>query len=367
LVRQMYFCVLFLIFSSVDALYEAKPITVSGGPGPVTGHSAVNCDGPIILFGGSYPSLNQVYDWLFIFSPDGVAVKANISGPEPRYLHSAMCWNRTMLIYGGLDDHSTPSTVFYSDIWALDTEGKPSLQWKNTTLSCPPLAGHTAVMISESSFLVFGGKYVDNSPSADLYYGDLERSLCNIQHTAGEQPTSRWKHSAVVVNNKMWIFGGDDGSGTFFGDLWCYNIVEQRWYNLSIGGPAARSSHCSIALPDDSGFLLYGGSDAYYFYADLWTFRVGTEVWEQYLLTIQGRSGSSLTAQQKDYGFIALLIGGTKFVSTTNEIVQLNLGMCFQLSNSYFKIRTGNSCIYKQQYFTIGCSAPLYLWRLPRL
>ena len=65
----------------------------------------------------------------------------------------------------------------------------------------------------------------------------------------GYIPTPREGHSAALVNDVMYIFGGRTEEGTDLGDLAAFRITSRRWYTFQNMGPAPspRSGHSMTA------------------------------------------------------------------------------------------------------------------------
>lgn len=61
----------------------------------------------------------------------------------------------------------------------------------------------------------------------------------------GYIPCPQEGHSAALVNDTMYIFGGRTEEGTDLGDLAAFRIKSQRWYKFQLTGPAPspRSGH----------------------------------------------------------------------------------------------------------------------------
>jgi hypothetical protein len=90
-------------------------------------------------------------------------------------------------------------------------------------------------------------------PSHDLgYYHvvppqyDPQTDTWAQQDCVGFIPTPREGHSAALVNDVMYIFGGRTDEGT---DLAAFRISSRRWYTFQIMGPwpSPRSGHSITA------------------------------------------------------------------------------------------------------------------------
>jgi len=97
--------------------------------------------------------------------------------PAPRSGHSACVINGAMLIFGGFETDSRQQS---QDVYQLDLN---SMKWS----------------------------YVQTS----VLYSIVLKFDYNIFHSSlqGEPPIWREKHSATMINNKMYIFGGIGNAG----------------------------------------------------------------------------------------------------------------------------------------------------------
>lgn len=72
------------------------------------------------------------------------------------------------------------------------------------------------------------------------------------QDCIGYIPAPREGHSAALVNDVMYIFGGRTEEGTDLGDLAAFRIPSKRWYTFQNMGPSpsSRSGHSMTAYRD---------------------------------------------------------------------------------------------------------------------
>jgi len=95
------------------------------------------------------------------------------------------------------------------------------------------------------------------------------------QKTSGA--TARYGHSAVVYQDKMYIFGGTDG-GNMLATLWEYDITNDSWVGKG-GGAPARVSHSAIVYQDK--MYIFGGFDGSSNLNDLWEYNITNDSWAQ--------------------------------------------------------------------------------------
>ena len=47
-------------------------------------------------------------------------------------------------------------------------------------------------------------------------------------------PPERDSHSAVLLGERMIIFGGDQGGGRYLSDTWAYDVARNEWAQLRV-------------------------------------------------------------------------------------------------------------------------------------
>lgn len=48
----------------------------------------------------------------------------------------------------------------------------------------------------------------------------------------------RDSHSAVLLDGRMIVFGGDRGHGQYLNDTWAYDIASNEWTQLQVSFPS---------------------------------------------------------------------------------------------------------------------------------
>jgi len=97
--------------------------------------------------------------------------------------------------------------------------------------------------------------------------------------TGGVAPPPRYAHSAVMYENKMYIFGGERSAYTF-NDIWTFDFATSTWEfvtPLTPLVPGARFDH-SAAIAGGK-MVIYGGRNANTLLADMWAFDFATSTW----------------------------------------------------------------------------------------
>jgi hypothetical protein len=94
-------------------------------------------------------------------------------------------------------------------------------------------------------------------------------------------PAARWDHALLADSkrNQLYLFGGRDGNGAAFGDLWSFDIESNGWSPVETAGPSPRFGVAAATTPDGSGFLLFGGETVDIFFNDTWAFDFESRTW----------------------------------------------------------------------------------------
>jgi N-acetylneuraminic acid mutarotase len=93
----------------------------------------------------------------------------------------------------------------------------------------------------------------------DVWTYDPRSNQWSQQDCIGYIPQPREGHSAALVNDVMYIFGGRTQDGDDLGDLAAFRITSRRWYTFQNMGPSPspRSGHSMTAF--DKQIVVVGG------------------------------------------------------------------------------------------------------------
>ncbi|KAJ4458739.1 putative 60S ribosomal protein L5 [Paratrimastix pyriformis] len=125
----------------------------------------------------------------------------------------------------------------------------------------PKRSMHSAVVYQKKIF-VFGGE-ADGRLLADLWEYDFDRNIWDCVAIAGPQPACRSSHTAVVYRSHMYLFGGYGAKGAL-NDLYAYNFETRTWRQIVAQQPASevptpRRRHSAIVFEDQ--MYIFGGDD----------------------------------------------------------------------------------------------------------
>ena len=184
-----------------------------------------------------------------------------------RTRHTSLVYDDKMWVLGGYG----PSPEYKTDVW-WSTDG---ITWTQATAAAPWPArkDHTSVVYDGKMWVIGGGGF---SPA---YKNDVWWSTDGVnwtQATASAPWSARYKHTSVVYDNKIWVMGGwgDSAGTTIKSDIWwSTNGVDwtQATANSAFG---SRYDHTSVVY--DGKMWVLGGSGQ----GDVWWSTNGVD-WTQ--------------------------------------------------------------------------------------
>eukprot|EP01116_Phalansterium_solitarium_P010323 TRINITY_DN2498_c0_g1_i1.p1 TRINITY_DN2498_c0_g1~~TRINITY_DN2498_c0_g1_i1.p1 ORF type:complete len:987 (+),score=306.46 TRINITY_DN2498_c0_g1_i1:100-3060(+) len=272
-------------------------------PKPRSSHTAVGLPnlgtaGSMIIYGGyagSQDALLAVGDlWTFDLGTRSWApLQPRNPGqaPGPRGDHTAVVVDSSMIVFGGADNDK-----YFNDVWRFRFDTNTWLQLSDGKAPETPAhrSGHTAVASPRKSLVVaFGRGRSSGSPcQLGLYRDTWEFNFqtskwtllsngvapwdANNHRWATPLPSSRYAHTAGMVDGAMIVFGGGRESNALE-DIWSFDLDSHAWRELdgSSGlGPSNRSGSTVMTLAD--GIVVFGGEyDDDLFYNDVWRWRIG--------------------------------------------------------------------------------------------
>eukprot|EP01156_Anaeramoeba_ignava_P010166 Anaeramoba_ignava/a479007_25.p1 GENE.a479007_25~~a479007_25.p1 ORF type:complete len:664 (+),score=196.47 a479007_25:9-2000(+) len=210
--------------------------------------------------------------------------------PEKRTGHSGVIdhQNGIFYIFGGIKDGG----VFLNDLTAIDLNNFSCKLLKHSSTACEPRSRTTPVLYNNKIYL-FGGFSSNYGDYNDICCFDLERSKWSKIPTKGNPPLSRGGHVTLLQDDTMYIFGGCGGRNPHhYNDLHTYNISKNEWKNIKTKGkkPFPRRNHSAAIL--NNKIYIYGGkpgdgtkflSDQKHIFQDFWVYDIKKNKWEEIL------------------------------------------------------------------------------------
>ncbi|CAL4098822.1 unnamed protein product, partial [Meganyctiphanes norvegica] len=182
--------------------------------------------------------------------------KINSSQPLAGWGHSACIINNALYIFSGTNRNSKAVGLRILDLHKM--------AWHNSfgiIGDAPgPRWSHTAVGIEDVMY-VWGGRDASGADcTTDLYSLDTTTKEWSVVETTGDIPQPRRGHSAAVYKQRMYIFGGysvDEDKN--INDIHCFDPVRLHWERIEAEGeaPSPRDQHVCTVI--GNRLLIQGG------------------------------------------------------------------------------------------------------------
>ena len=208
--------------------------------------------------------------------------------PCPRLGHSFTLINNKVYLFGGLanDSEDPKNNVprYLNDLYTLELKQNSNLmQWDIPSCygtSPPPRESHSAVPFfdkdgSNPRLIIYGG--MSGCRLGDLWILHIDTMTWSRPNISGNAPLPRSLHSATMISNRMFIFGGwvplvmedvatHEKEWKCTNNLACLNLESMAWEAPSMevfedAIPRARAGHCAVSI--HSRLWIWSGRDGY--------------------------------------------------------------------------------------------------------
>lgn len=256
--------------------YVAKntEVTTKNSPPARVGHSVVLCGNAFIVFGGDtvdtdekgFPDNNF---YLFNINNNKYTIPSHIlNKPCGRYGHAlgTISLNNTsprLYLFGGQLENNVFDDMYYFELNYFKAQ---DASWKLISplnnFKPPPLTNHS-MSVYKTKIYVFGGVYNNERVSNDLWCFDVLVDKWSQVPTTGNIPLPVNEHSACVAGENLYIYGGNDFSGVIYDSLYVLNLHTFVWSKLTLegekNGPGPRCGHSMTYISRYNRILIMGG------------------------------------------------------------------------------------------------------------
>lgn len=249
-------------------------VTNNNNPPARVGHASVLCGNAYIIYGGDtvetdYHGFPDDNFYMFNINNCKYTVPLHIlNKPKGRYGHliGVVLMNATssrLYLFGGQLENDVYNDIYFFE---LNSFKLPKARWELidplNSSKPPPLTNHT-MNVHKHKIYVFGGIYNNEKVSNDLWCFDTLVSKWLQIQTFGEQPKPVNEHSACIVSDILYIYGGNDFSGTIYDTLYALDLKSYTWSKLSKDleqdGPGPRCGHTMSFIPKLNKLVIMGG------------------------------------------------------------------------------------------------------------
>ncbi|KAI6692347.1 hypothetical protein NL676_020057 [Syzygium grande] len=241
------------------------------------GHTACYSQGHLYIFGGCCGGLH--FGDVLVLDLDNMVWRTLATtgqGPGPRDSHSAVLVGHRMIVFGG-----TNGSRKVNDLHVLDLRSKEWTQLNFRGKPPCPRESHSATLIGNDKMVVFGGSGQGEANYLnDLHILDLETMRWMSPEVKGEIPVPRDSHSAVAMENRLVVYGGDCGN-RYLGDVDILDTDTMTWSKLNVQGfsPGVRAGHGAVSI--GTKIYVLGGVGDKHYYNDIWVLDMVNHLWTQ--------------------------------------------------------------------------------------
>lgn len=196
-------------------------------------------DDTFVIFGGSTVGdffSNELY-FCNVDNKSWSTIKSK-NPPPGRTDHVMVRHQKNLYVFGGQGERRT----IFNDLHRFSLEKGGWKVIKTEGAIVKGRFGHTASVYKDSMF-VFGGwdgwacldDFLEYSFTTNIFY--------EIRRASGKRPTPRYRHDSVVINDKLFVFGGVDHHQKRFNDISEFCFDKKTWTSIVFPGclPSKRS------------------------------------------------------------------------------------------------------------------------------
>ncbi|XP_065882352.1 attractin-like protein 1 [Dysidea avara] len=281
--------------------------------------------------------------------------------PPMRYDHSAVVYEDTMVVFGGLLIPSETFTDllwtydFSSGLWELIPTARGNNSFSITTVSMEfnndtefsgdndtsdsndtipwglplPVRGHTAHVIGNKMVVFFGLAYAAELFPSAIQELDLDNMTWSIPLQKGTVPNGRHGHTSVYSEElgAVYIYGGTL-LGRFRDYLYMFNVTTYTWYQLDSSDQPNLYYHSAILL--HHLLVLHGGRNNECFSNLTIVYDTVCQRWFQLSGLGVGQLGHTAVAINEES---AMLVFGGFDGQVLSNIIKIQFSDCSQLDN----------------------------------
>ncbi len=248
--------------------HQWTKFTIDQLPHPLArfGHSLVSVESPpfLFMFGGTTHlglakdlwSLNTVSMAWTLLDQELVSSEPR---PNARERHCMVASGSNLFMFGG-----SMGIVPTAEMWSFDTVGRAWTHVQATTGTAPAAREGCTLATVGDKMLLFGGSTSAGLSNELWEFKAGEWTYLNA-HISGRLPRPRARHSVAVVNDTMYVVGGDMGSPDTDAEVFLYHTKDAGSTlvfpnSSSTLFPPATRGHTLISL--DTSIFFFGGMEA---------------------------------------------------------------------------------------------------------
>lgn len=196
--------------------------------------------------------------------------------PQPRAAHTCDKIGNFLYVFGGWNGEYALNTIDIYDI--IKSE------WNNLETSGDiPTARNNHSSCSIDNFLYIHGGHDGNNWLDNMYYLNLT-TFCWKKINSTYYPSFRACHTLSLIGGSIYLFGGYDGKKSF-NDIEIFDIKEEFWRkeeNVKGTIPSTRNAHTASVI--DNKIFIFGGHYMNEHLNDMYSYEVQEKTWTKIVL-----------------------------------------------------------------------------------
>jgi len=228
--------------------------------------------------------------------------------------HTALLYNNKMILFGGYDGANRFSECYEVAV----NSGYSSEQKALYGSSISARSGHTAVIFNDK-MIIFGGN--DGARKNDCCEVNLSDYSVKAKTLTGDTISARDGHTAVVYDGKMIIFGGNDGSRK--NDCYEVNLNDYSVTAKTLSGDSIPEREGHTAIVYNGEMIIFGGYNGTTYNNDCYSINLST-----YAVTQRTLTGSAPPVRSEHTAAVCngkmIIFGGTD-AGSKNDCYEINL------------------------------------------
>jgi len=225
-------------------------LTATVLPQTLAGHKTVSWNDRYVYMVGGFNNtsyVNTVY--VATIQSGGISGWTTLNSlPTALRDPAVVIGTNTIYVMGGRNDTQVFNTIYYA---AINTDGTIGA-WQTSSVTLPAnLWGHTATYMMGAIYVIGGSSSMtENTALNSVYYAKVNALNTLSAFVSGTSlPTACNRHSAVTYNNKLYVMGGYNNSGTKANTVYIatpgLDGSTGAW-NTGTNLPVAISNHSSV-------------------------------------------------------------------------------------------------------------------------
>ncbi|KAF2071955.1 hypothetical protein CYY_006730 [Polysphondylium violaceum] len=209
-------------------------------------------------------------------------LKTKGSSPSARYQHTGTVIGNSIYYIGGQETQVRR----FDDIFKYDSEKNRFYRIECSGTPPPKFARHTSVAI-QNKIYCFGG-FDGSGIYFELSIFDPEKLTWTTATVSGNPPRSRTNHAAAAVGSKLYVYGGINRDGRWelqdLDEFFVFDTTDLSWREVKATGdvPTARCGHRLVSIGKKLYMFGGGAGDSWRErYNDIHIFDTETNVWRR--------------------------------------------------------------------------------------